>query len=64
MVIYILRLCYLSPYNCCVWVGAGGLHYIHVLIVMAVYHLRENHTVTLFELRLKSRYQLREWSLG
>ena len=30
----------------------------------AVYHLRENHTVTLFELRVKSRYQLREWPLG
>ena len=30
----------------------------------AVYHLRENHTVTLIELRVKSRYQLREWPLG
>ena len=31
---------------------------------MAVYHLCKNHTVTLFELHVKSRYQMREWPLG
>ena len=30
----------------------------------AVYHLHENHTLTLFELGVKSRCQLREWPLG
>ena len=39
---------------------------LYFVLQTAVYHLRENHTVTLFELRVKSRYmyQLREWPLG
>ena len=32
------------------------------LLRQAVYHLRENHTVTLYEMREKMSYQLRNWS--
>ena len=33
-------------------------------VMKAVYHLRGNHTVTLYEMRGKIRYHLRVWPLG
>ena len=33
-------------------------------LILAVYHLRGNHTVTMYEVRGKRRYHLCVWSLG
>ena len=39
-----------------------GSNQVH--LATAVYHLRGNHTVTLYEKREKIRYHLRVWPLG
>ena len=41
-----------------------GVVILFALVIRAVYHLRGNHTVTLYEKREKIRYHLRVWPLG
>ena len=42
----------------------GYLFFYVFSLISAVYHLRGNHAVTLYEKREKIRYHLRVWPLG